>query len=91
MFIITVINETSYLILGPKNNYIQMTVSPPNKHNKRNLDAYLLFQNDLNKNIKGLKNTNKFSDFIDNVDIIWEKIPPRIKEKYATPSKEPKI
>ncbi|CAB4486434.1 unnamed protein product [Rhizophagus irregularis] len=83
MFEVILTDKTKYLILGSKSNYIEMS-TPKEGLNNHCKDAYTHFQNDLKKNIK---NPIQFAEFLNNINLIWEKIPSQIKVKYG-PLKE---
>ena len=91
MFEIVVTAERKFLIFGPNNNYITITVTTINEvsndYYKGNLDIYSLFQNDLMKGVKALKSSDQ-SDFINNISKIWGKIPESIKNTYKLLSEE---
>lgn len=85
--------EETITILGPKNNYIEITISTPEEISKRNykknLNAYFLFQTDLKREIKRLKSSStQFDKFTNNIPDIWEKTPEIIKNKYKVLSEE---
>lgn len=85
--------EETITILGPNNNYIAFTFPKSeevlNRSYKGNLNAFFLFQNDLKKAIKKSKSSsNQFVEFINNISIIWDKTPEKIKSKYKILSEE---
>ncbi|CAB5121773.1 unnamed protein product [Rhizophagus irregularis] len=85
--------EETITILGPNNNYIEIPFPTPKeileRNFKKNLNAYFLFQTDLKREIKKLKNSStQFDEFINNIPIIWEKTPEIIKNRYKVLSEE---
>ncbi|CAB4486435.1 hypothetical protein RhiirA1_500521 [Rhizophagus irregularis] len=93
--IILILSEekTTYVILGPKNNYIEVTISTIkeilNKQYKgKNLNDFFLFQIDVKNEVKSLRgssrssvvtegSTNPFEDFIQNIPLIWKNFAPQ--------------
>jgi hypothetical protein len=88
-------DKTVFAILGPNNNYIEITVSKIDeilsKQYKRNLNEYFLFQIDVKNEVKSLRKSSKspvvtegspFENFIQNIPLIWQNTPQPIKVKY---------
>ncbi|GBC06655.1 hypothetical protein RclHR1_00070022 [Rhizophagus clarus] len=85
--------EETITILGPNNNYIEITFPTSkeilDRNYKGNLNSFFLFQNDLKKVIKDSKSSsNQFIEFTNNIPTIWEKTPEIIKNKYKVLSEE---
>src|SRR4051812_39155876 len=86
MFNVIARNEKKFLILGPNNNFITITISTINdvlnRHYRGNLNSFLLFQNDVRKEAKTLKSPSDQSDFTNNIHDIWERAPESVRNKY---------
>src|SRR3954452_12374828 len=87
-------NERVFLVFGPNNIYIKVTISTLieilNKHYRGNLNIYFYFQNDVKKGAKELKSISDQFNFTNNnnIPIIWGKTPESIKNKYKLLSEE---
>ncbi|RIA88140.1 hypothetical protein C1645_775725 [Glomus cerebriforme] len=92
MFDVLCIEKSTFIILGPNNNYIEITIPTAkeiaDKHFKGNLNAYFLFQIDLKRRIKTLKSPKQFVEFTNNIPMIWEIIPNSLKNMYKQLSEE---